>query len=134
MRAHVTPSEAVGAGLLFFKFSLDQPQAIGPEVTDTDVAFEIDVYVDWKVNANFTVSFVGAFADPGNGGAAVDRSHQELRLRDGLRRLQLLSGMPQVWRPGNAWTVILSTALPAAGARGTGYFLPGSAETTTAWG
>ena len=44
---------------------LDQPEAVGPEVTDTDVAFEVDAYVDWKLNANFTLSLVGAFADPG---------------------------------------------------------------------
>ena len=43
-----------------------RPAAGGrPEVTDKDVAFEIDAYVDWKVNANFTVSVLGAFADPG---------------------------------------------------------------------
>ena len=65
IRAHVTPSDAVGAGLMFFKFDLDQPQAIAPDVTDKDVALEIDAYVDWKVNANVTVSVVGAFADPG---------------------------------------------------------------------
>jgi hypothetical protein len=64
-RVHVDPNDAVGGGLLFFKFSLDQPQAIAPEVTDRDVALEIDAYVDWKVNSNFTVSVVGAFADPG---------------------------------------------------------------------
>ena len=51
--------------MLFFKFNLDQPQSIAPDVTDTDVAFEIDAYVDWKINANVTVSLVGAFADPG---------------------------------------------------------------------
>ena len=65
VRAQVTPSESVGGGLLFYRFSLDKPQAIAPEVTDKDVAFEIDAYVDWKVNSNFTVSFLGAFADPG---------------------------------------------------------------------
>ena len=65
VRTHVAPNDAVGGGLMFFRFSLDQPQAVAPEVTDHDVALEIDAYVDWKVNANFTVSMVGAFADPG---------------------------------------------------------------------
>ena len=65
LRAHVTPNESVGGGLMFFKFDLDQPQAIAPDVMDKDVALEIDAYVDWKVNANVTVSVVGAFADPG---------------------------------------------------------------------
>ena len=65
VRAHVTPNDAISGGMLFFKFTLDQPQAIAPEVTDKDVAFEVDAYVDWKVNENFTLSIVGAFADPG---------------------------------------------------------------------
>ena len=64
-RAHVAPSDKVGGGLLLFKFNLDRPQAIAPEVTDKDVALEVDGYVDWKVNGNVTVSVVGAFADPG---------------------------------------------------------------------
>ena len=34
-------------------------------MTDTHIAFETDAYVDWKVNQNFTVSVVTAFADPG---------------------------------------------------------------------
>jgi hypothetical protein len=65
VRVHVAPNDAVGGGLMFFRFGLDQPQAVAPEVTDKDVALEIDAYVDWKLNANFTVSVVGAFADPG---------------------------------------------------------------------
>jgi Alginate export len=68
-RAHVTPSEAISGGLLFFQFNLDQRPA--PEVTDKDVAFEMDAYVDWKLNSNFTVSLIGAFANPGS---AVEQS------------------------------------------------------------
>jgi hypothetical protein len=29
------------------------------------VAVEVDYYMDWKINKNFSFSFVGAFADPG---------------------------------------------------------------------
>jgi len=76
VRAHVTPNDALSGGLLFFKFTLDQPQAIAPDLTDTDVAFEIDAYVDWKVNANFSISVVGAFADPGK---AVQQSSGRTR-------------------------------------------------------
>ena len=64
-RAHVTPSERLGVGLMFFKFTLDQPQSLGPAVTSDEVAIETNLYVDWKVNANFTVSLVGAYANPG---------------------------------------------------------------------
>jgi hypothetical protein len=64
IRAHVTPSEKVSAGLMFYKFRLDHPEAYGPHVTDKNVAFETDLYVDWKVNSNFAVSFLGAYANP----------------------------------------------------------------------
>jgi hypothetical protein len=65
VRMQVSPSDEVGGGLMFFKFNFDQPQSVGPEVTETDAAREIDAYVDWKLNANFTVSVIGAYADPG---------------------------------------------------------------------
>jgi hypothetical protein len=65
VRLHVAPSDAVGTGLIFYEFRLDKPQALGPEVTASDVAFEMDWYLDWKVNQNFTFSFVGAYANPG---------------------------------------------------------------------
>jgi len=65
IRAHFTPNDAISGGLLFFKFSLDHPEALGPGVTAKDVASEIDLYTDWKLNDNFTISLVGAYADPG---------------------------------------------------------------------
>jgi len=34
-------------------------------VTSNDVAIDTILYVDLKVNANFTVSLVGAYANPG---------------------------------------------------------------------
>ena len=38
---------------------------MAPGVTEKDLAFEIDTYVDWKLNSNFTVSLLGAYANPG---------------------------------------------------------------------
>jgi len=64
VRAHFTPAESVSGGLLFFRFRLDQPGSFGPEVIDKNVAFETDLYTDWKVNRNFTVTVVAAYADP----------------------------------------------------------------------
>jgi len=75
-RAHVTPSEALGAGLIFYRFRLDHPEAAGPGVTDKDVASEIDGYADWKLNKNITISLVGAYADPGK---AVQQSSGRTR-------------------------------------------------------
>ena len=65
VRAHLEPNEALSGGLLFFHFSLDHPESLGSQVTAKDVAFEVDAYSDWKVNSNFTLSLVGAYADPG---------------------------------------------------------------------
>jgi len=65
IRAHFAPSEAIGTGLLFYKFVLDHPSALGPAVTSSDAATEIDSYTDWKFNAVFTLSLVAAFANPG---------------------------------------------------------------------
>ena len=65
VRAQLSPSDALGGGMMFFKFNLDQPQAIAPDASDKDVAYEIDAYVEWQVNEHFTVSSVAAFADPG---------------------------------------------------------------------
>jgi hypothetical protein len=67
VRVHVSPNDDLGGGLMFYKFGFDQPTSVGPDVTATDAAFEIDAYTDWKVNQNFTVSFLGAYADPGKG-------------------------------------------------------------------
>jgi hypothetical protein len=65
VRLHLAPSESVGTGLIVYKFLADQPAAYGRGVTSRDIAFEMDGYVDWKLNANFTLSVVGAFANPG---------------------------------------------------------------------
>jgi alginate export protein len=65
VRLHVAPSESVGTGLIFYKFLADKAVDLGPQVTDKDIAFEADWYMDWKVNKNFTFSFVAAYANPG---------------------------------------------------------------------
>lgn len=65
LRVDVTPNDAVGTGLLFFRFTLDQPASFAEGVTEKDLAFEIDWYLDWKINTNVTASFLAAYADPG---------------------------------------------------------------------
>ncbi len=65
IRLHVTPNDALGTGLLFFQFKLDRPASYAPGVTANDLAFEIDWYADWKINENFSVSLLAAYADPG---------------------------------------------------------------------
>jgi hypothetical protein len=64
-RVHVAPSEAVGAGLIGYAFRLDQPGSYGVAgVTSESLATELDAYCDWKVNGNFTASFVAALGHP----------------------------------------------------------------------
>lgn len=65
VHAHVSPTEAIGGGLMFYKFIADQPASIAPRVTSSDLAVEVDAYVDWKLNQNFAISFLAAYADPG---------------------------------------------------------------------
>ncbi len=65
VRLHLTPSESIGTGLILYKFLADKPGAVGPRVTSKDVAVELDGYMDWKLNQNFTLSLVGAYANPG---------------------------------------------------------------------
>jgi hypothetical protein len=60
----LTPTDSIGSGVMFYKFLLDHPASYAPGVTDRNVAFEVDGYTDWKINGNFTASFVAAFADP----------------------------------------------------------------------
>jgi Alginate export len=65
VRAHVSPTDKVSGGLILYDFRLDHPQSVDAAVTDTHVAFEGDLYVDWKINKTLALSFVTAFADPG---------------------------------------------------------------------
>jgi hypothetical protein len=63
-RVHIAPSESLGWGVIGYWFRLDRPSSFGPGATSSNVAFELDSYADWKINKNFTLSLVGAFANP----------------------------------------------------------------------
>jgi len=79
VRLHFTPNDALGAGLIGYIFEADQPATFAPGVTSHDIAAEVDGYVDWKINAHFTASFVLAYADP------------HTALKEGFQRTQGLS-------------------------------------------
>ena len=72
-RAHFTPTESLGTGLIWFLFKLDQPGSFAPGVTSKDIAGEVDAYAEWEVNSNFTMSFVLAYGNPP---AAVAQAYQ----------------------------------------------------------
>jgi hypothetical protein len=63
-RIHLSPSDSVGWGVMAYWFSLPEPSSIAPGVTSSNVAFEFNTYVDWKINKNFTLSLLGAITDP----------------------------------------------------------------------
>ncbi len=65
VRAHVEPRDSIGTGVIFYDFRIDQPASYGPRVTDNHAATELDWYTDWKLNQNFSISVVVAFANPG---------------------------------------------------------------------
>ena len=75
-RLHLAPTESVGTGLIFYKFLLDEPAALDPGLTADDIAVELDAYLDWEINDNFSVSVIAAFADPGT---AVQQSSGRTR-------------------------------------------------------
>jgi hypothetical protein len=64
VRVHVTPSEALGAGLIGYVFKADHPESFAPGVTSDAIATEVDAYADWQINSNFLASFIAAFAHP----------------------------------------------------------------------
>ena len=58
------PASSPRPGLILLDFSLDNAAAAG--VTSKDLATELDWYMDWSLNDNFTLSFVAAYATPGD--------------------------------------------------------------------
>ena len=64
VRLHLTSSDRLGWGVIGYSFEADQPATFAPGVTSKSIAVELDFYADWKLNSNFTVSFLGAYADP----------------------------------------------------------------------
>jgi hypothetical protein len=72
VRLHLEPNTRIGTGVIAYRFLLDHSDAVGPQVTSRDVALELDWYMDWKLNTRFTLSLVGAFANPG---AAVRQAY-----------------------------------------------------------
>jgi hypothetical protein len=63
-RVHFAPTESLGTGLIGFLFRLDQPDSFASGVTSNKLASELDAYADWKVNSNFTMSFILAYGNP----------------------------------------------------------------------
>src|SRR5262245_50962578 len=66
VRGELELTDAVSTGVLLYKFRLDHPETFAQGVVESkDVAFEADFYTDWKLTENFSLSLLGAFANPG---------------------------------------------------------------------
>jgi hypothetical protein len=63
-RVHFTPSDSLGWGVMGYWFRLPRPSTFGSGATSSNVAFEFDSYMDWKIRKHFTLSLIGAFANP----------------------------------------------------------------------
>jgi len=63
-RIHMSPTNKLGWGVMGYWFRLPHPSTFGSGATSSNVASEFDTYADWKINKNFTLSLVGAFANP----------------------------------------------------------------------
>jgi len=72
LRLSGKPTESISTGLIFLDFTLDHAESFDPLVTSSDIGTELDWYMDWSVNDNFTMSFVAAIAEPGE---AIEQSN-----------------------------------------------------------
>ena len=59
-----SPREDLGLGLILYRFELDQREYYGTPVSSKHFADEIDVYLDWTLNDNVSISAVYAMAAP----------------------------------------------------------------------
>lgn len=65
LRLHTQPRDTIETGLILFDYSLDQPGSFQGGVRSDDLGWEANWYMDWRVNARFTLSFVLARNQPG---------------------------------------------------------------------
>ena len=59
-----SPSDELGVGLILYRFDLDQPEYYGTPVSSTRFADELNLYADWSLNDNLSVSAAYALASP----------------------------------------------------------------------
>ncbi len=78
LRVDATPTDAISTGLILYDFQLDKPASLGPQVTSDEVAYELDWYMEWSVNDNFSLSFVAAIRGPRRCHRAVVRARRIL--------------------------------------------------------
>ena len=65
LRLHTKPRSNIETGLIYFDYSLDQPGSYQGGVASSDLAKEIDWYMDWSANEMYKFSFILARNNPG---------------------------------------------------------------------
>lgn len=66
-----SPSETLGVGALYYSFDLDVPSYFGTPVTSRDFADELNLYLDWTLNEQVTLSLAWGIALPGKAAREV---------------------------------------------------------------
>ncbi|ART62560.1 hypothetical protein [Kushneria marisflavi] len=68
LRASVSPRDDLETGIIGYRFRLDDPQSVG--ASDADFAKEINLYADWNISEQVTLSGVYAVSFPDEGARA----------------------------------------------------------------
>jgi hypothetical protein len=66
-----SPTDSVGIGAIYYHFDLDEKNYFGTPVTDESFADEINVYLDWAITENVSMSAVYGVAFPGKAARQV---------------------------------------------------------------
>jgi hypothetical protein len=66
LRLNFEPRAGIAFGVIGYAFELDHPESFADGVTSDEAALEIDGYLDWDINDNFSASVVLAYAEPGD--------------------------------------------------------------------
>lgn len=64
LRLHTKPNDSISTGLILYDFTFDIPESAG--FVSDDIVTELDWYLDWTINDQFTASFLAAYAQPGD--------------------------------------------------------------------
>lgn len=64
VKLSVSPTDKIGAGIMYFHFDLDKKQYSGTPISSTNFADEVNVYMDWTVTDNLYLGIVAGVAVP----------------------------------------------------------------------
>jgi hypothetical protein len=65
LQLSASPSETLGVGAIYYSFDLDRPNYFGIPVSSLDFADELNLYLDWTLTKQATLSLAYGIAFPG---------------------------------------------------------------------